>query len=48
MAVPGDEEVLGLQVSVDDAVAVKKVDAAEDLPNNVLEPELKRSLSDKR
>ena len=40
-AVARDEQVLWLQIAMDDAMTVKKVDAAQDLPDDVLKKEPK-------
>ena len=40
-AVTRDEQVLWLQIAMNDAMTVKKVDAAQDLPDDVLKKEPK-------
>ena len=40
-AVARDEQVLWLQIAMNDAMTVKKVDAAQDLPDDVLKKEPK-------
>ena len=44
VAVQGHEQVLGLEIAVYDAVTVQKIHAAQNLPNNVLQVRIKRSI----
>ena len=44
VAVQGHEQVLGLEIAVYNAVTVQKIHAAQNLPNNVLQVRIKRSI----